>query len=490
MKEGYIEPNKRKKILLLSDDLRFPSGVGTISKELVLGTCHRYNWVQIGAGINHPDKGKVLSLDEAAAKETGVEDAHVKIIPSDGYGDAMMLRQVITAEKPDAIFIFTDPRYWTWLFNMEREIRTKIPIMYLNIWDDLPYPMYNKSYYKSCDALFGISKQTVNVNRVVLGEDAKTRILRYIPHGVSSAYKILPKDDEKLQGFIKARFGDNVPEFLLLYNARNLGRKRAADIILAWSDFCRNLPKEKATRCLLYMHTDVVDNAGTDLGAVTRSLCDPTYCHVVFDSTRYNTEEMNLLYNMSDGVILISAAEGWGLSVTEALRTGKVFIGTVTGGIQDQMRFEDNRGQWIDFDKDFPSNHTGLVKKHGNWCIPVVPHARALVGSPTTPYIYDDRATVEDISAAIRTLYEMGPEEREKFGAEGEKWATSDEAGFTSEKMAERFIEGIDATFENFKKNPRSRYEFMKIESRPSTRVDYDPVNYQRDDVEPKEDEK
>jgi hypothetical protein len=484
MKEGYVEPDKRKKILLLSDDLRFPSGVGTISKELVLGTCHRYNWVQLGAGINHPDKGKVLSLDEAAAKETGVEDAHVKIIPSDGYGDSMTLRQVMNAEKPDAIMIFTDPRYWTWLFAMEREIRAKAPIIYLNIWDDLPYPMYNRSYYRSCDALFGISKQTVNVNRVVLGDEADDHILRYIPHGVSMAYKPMTKDDPKLQDFIRARFGDNVPNFILLYNARNLGRKRAADIILAWSNFCRNLPEAEANRCLLYMHTDVVDNAGTDLGAVVRAMCDPTYCHVVFDSSRYNVEDMNLMYNMSDGVILVSAAEGWGLSVTEALRTGKMFIGTVTGGIQDQMRFEDENGNWINFTKNFPSNHIGLVKDHGTWCIPVFPgKGRALVGSPTTPYIYDDRASIEDISDAILKLYKLPREEREKRGMEGCEWAISDEAGFTSEKMAERFIEGIDATLEHFKNHPRSRYEFMKIGSeRPSTRVDYDPVNYSRDE--------
>lgn len=479
MREGYVESSKRKKILLLSDDLRFPSGVGTMSKELVLGTCHRYNWVQLGAGINHPDKGKILNLNDSVTQDTGVPDPDVRIIPSDGYGDSMTLRRIMASEKPDAVFIFTDPRYWTWLFNMEREIRNKVPIIYLNIWDDLPYPMYNRSYYRSCDGLFGISKQTVNVNKVVLGEEADKHVLRYIPHGVSNIYKPLAKDDPALQEFTRVRFGDNKPDFLLLYNARNIGRKRTSDIILAWSDFCKKLPKEEANRCLLYLHTDIVDNAGTDLGAVAEVLCDPSCCHVLFDGSRYSTGDMNLLYNISDGVILVSSAEGWGLSVTEALRTGKMFIGTVTGGIQDQMRFENEDGSWIDFDKDFPSNHTGLVQKHGNWCIPVFPIARGLVGSPATPYIYDDRATVEDISDAIMKLYKLGPELREKYGAEGEQWAVSDEAGFTSEKMAERFIEAIDATFEHFEQNPRSRYEFMKVTpTKPSVRVDYDPVNY------------
>ena len=163
MRDNYIEKSKRKKILLLSDDLRFPSGVGTMSKELVLGTCHHFNWVQIGAGINHPDAGKILDLNASVTEETGVEDPSVRIIPSNGYGDSQLVRRVLTEEKPDALMMFTDPRYWIWLFNMEREIRSRIPIFYLNIWDNPPYPMYNKAYYKSCDGLFGISKQTVNI---------------------------------------------------------------------------------------------------------------------------------------------------------------------------------------------------------------------------------------------------------------------------------------------------------------------------------------
>ena len=42
-----IDPNRRKKkkILLLSDDLRLFSGIGTMSKEIVLNTCAEYDWV-------------------------------------------------------------------------------------------------------------------------------------------------------------------------------------------------------------------------------------------------------------------------------------------------------------------------------------------------------------------------------------------------------------------------------------------------------------
>ena len=36
MKEGYIEPSKRKNILLLTDDIRVHSGVAQIGREIVL----------------------------------------------------------------------------------------------------------------------------------------------------------------------------------------------------------------------------------------------------------------------------------------------------------------------------------------------------------------------------------------------------------------------------------------------------------------------
>ena len=48
-----------------------------------------------------------------------------------------------------SIIHFTDPRFWGWLYAIERQIRSKIPLTYLNIWDDVPYPMYNKPYYES-----------------------------------------------------------------------------------------------------------------------------------------------------------------------------------------------------------------------------------------------------------------------------------------------------------------------------------------------------
>lgn len=172
IRNGYtiLKKDDRKKILLLSDDLRMPSGVGSMSKQIVLGTCHFFNWVQVGGAMQHQEQGKIINMDKAIAEMTKVDDAALTIYPTNGYGNPDLLRQLLEREKPDAIMHFTDPRFWQWLYNMEHEFRQKIPLIYYNIWDDLPYCDWNRPYYLSCDLLMGISKQTVNINKVVLGD--------------------------------------------------------------------------------------------------------------------------------------------------------------------------------------------------------------------------------------------------------------------------------------------------------------------------------
>jgi hypothetical protein len=162
----------KKKMLLLSDDLRMNSGIATMSRELVLSTAHKYDWVQMAGAINHPEKGKVFDLSQSTNDLLKITDASVKLYPVDGYGNEQSLFQVIAIEKPHALLHFTDPRFWGWLYQLEKQIRAAgMPLTYLNIWDDVPYPMYNRPFYESCDALFSISKQTYNLNKWVMGPE-------------------------------------------------------------------------------------------------------------------------------------------------------------------------------------------------------------------------------------------------------------------------------------------------------------------------------
>lgn len=469
----YVKKEDRKKILLLCDDIRMHSGIATMAREIVIGTAHHFNWLNVGAAINHPDNGKGFDLSNDVNASTGLEDSWVRVLGSNGYGDANLIRGLMKQEKPDAIFIFTDPRYWVWLFELEREIRNQIPIYYLNIWDDLPAPLYNKSYYESCDLLMAISKQTKNINKIVLGEEAKNKIIKYVPHGINENHFFPIREGhenfELLKEFKSKMFGGKDIEFVVLFNSRNIRRKSPGDVILSYKLFCDKIGKEASKKCALVMHTQAVDDNGTDLYAVREALCDESYINVFFSQDKLETPQMNLLCNIADVGLLITSNEGWGLSLTETMMSGRMIIANVTGGMQDQMRFEYNDGKWIDFTPDFPSNHRGTFKKCGKWAIPVFPSNLSLVGSPSTPYIFDDRCSPEDVADAINEVYHIDKEERERRGLLAREWVTSNESGMSARQMCENVIESMDEAFEKF--IPRPRFELHKITDRPKKRL-------------------
>ena len=315
----------------------------------------------------------------------------------------------------------------------------------------------------------GISKQTVNINKLVLDEKAKDKVIKYVPHGINSKqfYKI--KEDDKLitdyENFKKTVFkGKTDIEFVVFFNSRNIRRKSPSDLIAGYRVFCDKIGKEAAKKCALVMHTAPVDQNGTDLNKVKEAICDPEYVNVFFSTQKLPTSQLNWFYNLADVTVLPSSNEGWGLSLTESMMSETMIIANTTGGMQDQMRFVDGKGQWIDFDADFPSNHRGTYKEHGEWAIPVYPSNISLVGSVPTPYIFDDRCSFDDIALAIETVYDIPKEEREARGKAGRVWAKSDEARMSATMMCQNVIESIEETFVKFK--PRPRFELIKVEDK------------------------
>ena len=477
--EGYIKKEDRKNILLLCDDIRMHSGIATMAREIVINTSHRYNWVNLGAGIQHPEAGKLLDLSSDINKRLGIDDASIFVMPNNGYGDPSKLRGLIKRFKPDAIYIFTDPRYWVWLFNMEREIRATMPIFWLNIWDDYPAPNFNKSYYNSVDLLMGISKQTVNINKLVLGDETKDKLIKYIPHGIDSeVFYPIPKDSEDYNKFVdfkKKLFKDKDIEFVVFFNSRNIHRKRPGDVILSYRMFCDKIGPEAYKKCALVMHTTPIDNNGTDLTKVKEALCEEDM-NIFFSADKLTPPQMNLLYNVADVTTLISSNEGWGLSLTESMMSGTMIIPNVTGGMQDQCRFTNEKDEWIDFDSEFPSNHRGTYKSCGEWAEPVFPSNISLAGSPPTPYIFDDRCKPEDVASAIEKIYKLPKKDRDAKGLAGRKWAMSDEAKMTAASMSKNISNAMDEAFKTFK--PRVRYEVIKTTTRIPNKVNHKIYNY------------
>lgn len=475
-----LTKDRRKKILLLCDDIRTHSGIATMAREIVVGTAHHFNWVNLGASAGtHPDQGKFFDISEVVNKEAGIENSSVKLIPNSGYGDPEKIRVLLQNEKPDAIFIFTDPRYWVWLFDIEREIRNKIPIIYLTIWDNYPIPIYNKPYYNSCDILMCISKQTKNIVEMVLGQDKKNKVITYTPHGINEKYFYPIDENHKefdiLMQFRKKVFQEKDIEFCVFYNSRNITRKATINVLLAYRMFCDKIGKEAARKCALVMHTNPQDNMGTDLYAVREAFCDPSYVNVIFSPGVLQIAQMNLLYNIVDVTMLLSSNEGWGLSLTESMMAGTMILANVTGGMQDQMRFEVG-GKWIDFTDKFPSNHRGTVRKCGDWAVPTFPSSIMPVGSLSTPYIYDDRCSAEDAAEKLLEIYNLPKEVRREKGLKGREWAMSSESGFSAKNMCTKIIDACDRGIQNFQ--PRNTYDLLKVEKLKSNYIEHPLYGY------------
>jgi glycosyltransferase involved in cell wall biosynthesis len=463
------QKRKKKKILLLSDDLRMSSGVGTMSREIVVGTIDKYDWVQLGGAIQHPDKGKVFDMNDSMIEETGIQDASLKIYPIDGYGDQEMLRSILDIEKPDAILHYTDPRFWKWLYDMEHEVRQSIPIYYYNIWDDLPYPRWNEPFYESCDLIMNISKQTVNiVNNVCQFKPRTEWDSTYIPHGINEKY-FYPITDEKerleMNKFRNDIFSGKPIEFSLLYVNRNIRRKMPGDCVLAFKHFWDQLPEDKRDKVGYIMHTQPQDENGTDLPALIREIAPE--CNIVFSGGKLDNRQMNFLYNLSDVTMNIASNEGFGLGTCESLMSGTPIIVNVTGGLQDQCGFKikDKFVTYQDY-SEIKSFHNWKEWEHneeltwGEWVKPVWPRSRALMGSIPTPYIFDDRCDWEDAGDAIKYWYDMGKESRDECGIKGHEFVMSEEVMMSAKMMGKNFIDHMETAFEKW--TPRKKFNIYK----------------------------
>jgi len=469
-KLNKVSKNKKRKILLFSDDLRMSSGVGTMSREIVMGTLDTFDWVQVGGAIKHPDSGKIIDMNEAVRKETGIEDASLKVYPTDGYGNPEILRELMKVEKPDAIMIYTDPRFWGWLYNMEHELRQEIPIFYYNIWDNYPYPRWNEPFYESCDLVMNISKQTHNIVQNVCQNKPRTDWdSTYIPHGINESQFYPVTDDKERIEMNKMKselFQGKDIEFCLFYNNRNIRRKMTSDTIMAFKTFADKLPKEKRDKVAYVLHTQPIDQNGTDLPAVVEELCPDL--NIIFSTNKLENKELNFLYNIADVTINIASNEGFGLGTCESLMCGTPIIVNVTGGLQDQcgFRLKDKHITYQDY-KDIHTLHDWRKWEHnedlthGEWVKPVWPKVRSLQGSPPTPYIIDDRADFMEVTDRIQDWYDMDKVERRRCGIKGHYFVKSDDAMMSARHMGQLFTEHMNTAFDKW--TPRERYEVHKV---------------------------
>jgi glycosyltransferase involved in cell wall biosynthesis len=374
--------DKKIKIFTLSDHPLTPSGVGTQTRYIIEGMLRtgKYQFVSFGGLIKHNDYRPIKT------EEFG--DDWV-IIPVDGYGTQEMVRAMLWSEKPDIVWFMTDPRFWGWLWQIEEEVRHNVPMVYYHVWDNYPYPTFNKPYYDSNDFIATISKVTDDIVKTV-SPDVDSL---YVPHAVNlEVFK--PLEEEFLAQLRADNFKDDKDKFIVFWNNRNARRKLGATLILWFKEFLDRVGDDKA---ILLMHTNPRDQAGSNLQALIDEL-GLDKGQVLFSTDKLAPENLAAMYNMVDCTINISDAEGFGLGTLESLSCGTPIIVNMTGGLQEQVT---DGEEWFG---------VGLE-----------PTSKSIVGSQDVPFIYEDRLSKESVVKALYKLYMMSKEQRKELGLKGRK---------------------------------------------------------------------
>jgi glycosyltransferase involved in cell wall biosynthesis len=379
----------KKKILMISDHPLSVSGVGCQSRYLIQGLVktNKYSFRCLGAAKKHQSYDRIKVNDDFIIK------------PIDGFGNQEMIRYILATERPDAMVIFTDPRFFTYLLDMEDEIHQQCPIAWWHVWDNWPWPEYNRPVYESVDLFNCHSHMTYEMVKEKFPE--KTN---FIPHAIPpELFRTLPEEDVKKA---KAQLlGEDKLDWLVgLWINRNAKRKRPNDLLLSWKMFVDDLEAKHGHRkAMLMLHTDPMDIEGPNLFETVKMLGIGD--NVAFSTQHVEFENINMMHNISDFYVNISFNEGFGLGTLESMQVGNPIIAVKTGGQTRQVvNHSTGEANGVALDVD----------------------VRSLVGSQTVPYIFEDYASNENISKAFMEMFEFGPEGRKRIGDRAKAYVESD----------------------------------------------------------------
>jgi glycosyltransferase involved in cell wall biosynthesis len=416
--------NGKYKILMLSDHALSTSGVGCQTRFLVEGLLKKGCWTvrQLGAAMKHSNYDVIKVNPDFIIK------------PIDGFGDRETLIHALVTEKPDVVFIFTDPRFFIWLYQMEDEIREMCPLVYWHVWDNCPYPKFNDPLYEATDLINCHSYLTYELIKEKYPE--KTN---FVPHTIPEEL-FFPLKQEEIRKYREMTLGkNNVDAFILLWVNRNARRKRPSDVVWAWSIFVERWKKEGSIgkKPILMMHTDPHDPEGPNLIEVVNyyNVKDS----VVFSNQRVDFEKMNVIHNISDACINISYAEGFGLSTLESMNCAKPIIATKTGGLTRQV--EDHRD----------GSHNGIALEVDY---------KTCVGSQNVPYIHEDHVDVNNVAEAIYRMYSMEDDERKNLGLKAREYALNE---FSYQNTIDKWHETMINIIEKWKSQKPKRWSIKEM---------------------------
>lgn len=153
---------------------------------------------------------------------------------------------------------------------------------------------------------------------------AISKKVKVIPHGCNTTDFFPLQEAEKKKAKIEL-FGEECQDAFVFGSVnRNSARKDLATLILGFAYF-KNMSKEPINS-ILYLHCNPLDRAGVNIERLCERLGLRFGIDVITpkdynENKGYDVERLNRIYNSFDCFITTTTAEGWGLTITEAMAT-------------------------------------------------------------------------------------------------------------------------------------------------------------------------
>ena len=318
---------KKPKKLLFYGDFNCDTGFGQVSKKLIENFSKDKNLqIQIFAINDHSEKPyshsefKNVSIIPALAVSRTKKDVYCRI----------EFLNLLYRENFDVVFFLNDVEVFNQMNPNLREVKSKRAqenkpkqktILYFPI-DSAPRKsdLDVLSYFDEVITYTEYAKQTMKP----LVSESIFKKIKVINHGCDTE-TFKPLDPEEISKIKKDIFGtDEV--FVVGTVNRNSARKDLGTLILGYSIFKNKHPEAKT---VLYLHCNPFDKAGINIDVLCQRLGlvfgkDVITPKDYSENKGYAPEKLNEVYNSFDCFITTTTAEGWGLSVTEAMATKKL----------------------------------------------------------------------------------------------------------------------------------------------------------------------
>ena len=327
-RKGLNRPKARKVTVdpdevrvLLHCDYNCNTGFGNVASHFIKELLKDKNYTLIIHGINDFSKKPYIVSDKVFVKPTYLNEKN------DPYGRIDVLNALYQTDF-DIFFMLNDveviSQMMEHVLNVKRQKKKEGRQVFKMITYSPIDSHVRKFDLKGFQYIDTVITYTKYAKKHMESLDSKLKDkVEILPHGVdSSVFKKI--DQETMMKRKILMFGrQNKDRFVFGSVNRNQVRKDIGALLLAFRDFkFRNLDR----KAILYLHCNPEDQSGINLLRACDRL-NLSYEKDVFWPKKFSENkglsesDLNEIYNVFDAFVTTTTAEGWGLTVTEAMAT-------------------------------------------------------------------------------------------------------------------------------------------------------------------------